>query len=143
MWCLDEGFHDDGAYGGDFHRRNISCYFGALYQDHVNAAQVRALYAEVTGYRALVEERVAAGKRVVNNDELGFTQSRLAAPEASFETYNSDGTVSLSLLIGGAANPFLAGVSISTIRSVSGVWRCSINGSLAVGWKDSYRPVDC
>lgn len=114
-----------------------------VYQDYGNATQVRVLYAEVASYRTVVEERMASGKRGVSNDEIGFTQPRLAEPSTSFVIYNPDGSVSLSLMMGGAASPSLVGVSISTIRSIDGVWRCSINGSLAAGWKDRYRPVDC
>lgn len=114
-----------------------------IYQDHVNATQVRILYAEVSGYKTVVEEKISDGKKAISNEELGFMQPRLADPVSTFVTFSPDGTVILSLLMGGTANASLTGVSISTIRSVSGIWRCTIDGSSAAGWKDRYRPVDC
>lgn len=114
-----------------------------IYQDHVNATQVRVLYAEVASYKTVVEEKIADGKRAISNEEIGFAQPRMAEPAANVVTFSPDGTVILSLLMGGAASASLTGVSISAVRSVSGSWRCSIDGSSAAGWKDRYRPLDC
>lgn len=115
-----------------------------IYQDYVARGQVHRAYAEISSYKALVEERLAKGVYVISNEDLGYTQSNITVMAVGdIATFLADGSGALMVTLGGNASSVVAGTGVSIQRSSVGSWSCDIDESGAGAWKASYMPSGC
>ncbi|CAD5107957.1 pilin [Zestomonas carbonaria] len=115
-----------------------------IYQQYIATTQIKRVYAELSEYRAVVEERLANGAGSISNDDLGYVPSNLTqAVVGDLVTVNADGSSSLQVTLGGSISPAVAGTLVVLNRSVDGGWTCDIDGSAAPAWRDAYMPRGC
>lgn len=115
-----------------------------VYQDYALGAQVKRVYAELSAYKSVVEDRVSEGVAYISSADIGYVQSSLISSEKeSIIDILPDGSIALAATMGGNASAALFGVRILVIRDKDGVWQCEVEGSKALGWKDVYRPSAC
>ena len=115
-----------------------------LYTQYVVKSQMNRAVAEVSVYRASVEESLTRSGSLANV-EIGYVPSSLTTGNAgtNIASFNADGTGHLQVTLGGNAHPVLHGVILKMERTAAGSWRCVIDKSAAAGWKDSYLPNGC
>lgn len=114
------------------------------YQGHVMKTQVNRALGELAAYKSPVEESLARGGAVSNND-IGYVSSSLTTGVMATDiaVINADGSGHLEVTMGGNAHRDLAGLVIRFQRSVSGDWQCIIDSSGASAWRDAYSPASC
>ena len=115
-----------------------------VYTDYANAAQVKRVYAEISSYRGVVEEKLSEGVVSISSENIGYTASGLVSSSAEdVVRLEGDGSVTLSVVMGKQASADLVGTKLSLVRKQEGGWLCSIDAARAAGWKDAYRPEGC
>ena len=114
------------------------------YQGHVVKTQVNRALGELAAYKSPVEERVARGG-AVTNDDIGYVVSALTTGAAGTDiaVLNADGSGHLEVTMGGNAHRDVAGLVLRLERSVSGQWQCVLDPSGAAVWRDYYLPAGC
>ena len=71
-----------------------------IYLQYVNRAQVVRAHAELSAYKAPMEEYLSRGQFVVSNVELGFVQSTITLPAPNIANFNPDGSGALEVTLG-------------------------------------------
>lgn len=114
-----------------------------IYLQYVNRAQVVRAHAELSAYKAPMEEYLSRGQFVVSNVELGFVQSTITLPAPNIASFNPDGSGALEVTLGGGVSSDISGARVVLTRTAAGDWSCLLDGSAASAWKPYYIPAGC
>ena len=122
----------------------LAAFAVPAYNGYVMKSQVNRVVGELSGYKAPVEERLASGGSLTNQD-IGYSPSGLTTGSSAVDiaVMNADGSGHLEVTLGGNAHGSLFGVIVRFERAVGGTWRCVIDKSAAAQWSDLYAPADC
>lgn len=114
------------------------------YQGHVMKTQVNRVLGELSAYKSPVEQSLARGGAVANED-IGYVASALTTGTAGKDiaVLNADGSGYLEVTMGGNAHVDVVGVVLRLERTVSGDWQCVIDSTEAAVWRDYYSPAGC
>lgn len=104
------------------------------YQDYVARSQLAAGLADINGGRTMFESQVLANN--VTTFDLADIGLATSTPRCALSMDSSDlGFIRCRL----RGNPIVAGKTIEIARTVSGTWRCKVDGSIPA----SYWPSGC
>lgn len=114
------------------------------YQGYVLRSQVNSAVAELAAYKNSFEIQVSASGMVTNR-ALGYVPSKLTTGDATTDiaVVNSDGSGHIEVTMGGNAHKNLEGVLLRLVRNADGIWRCVIDPSATMRWRDQYSPEFC
>lgn len=124
------------------------------YQDYISRSQMNRVYGEISSLRTAIEENLMRGEDPSTldvNDDLGFTGSNLISTNATGTPpvgtpdvdVDDTGVGAIEAAMGGNSSAAVRGATVTLTRNAAGVWRCSVDGSAATGWKSSFVPSGC
>lgn len=130
-----------------------------MYQDYIAKTQVTRVYYEINSTRTVIDTVLGEGRlpTLVKADDgvknsNGITQEYIGVTSSNhsnliYETsleIGSDGQFkSISAILGENSYKALENTKIILTRSSDAYWKCSIDSSRAVGWKNKFTPTGC
>lgn len=114
------------------------------YHGYAMKTQVNRVVGELSALKSSVEENLARGGSLAN-DDIGYLPSSLTTGSMGTDiaVFNVDGSGHLEVTMGGDAHNNVAGVVVRFERSALGEWQCVIDSSGASVWRNDYSPESC
>ncbi|MFV0662293.1 pilin [Denitromonas sp.] len=112
------------------------------YQDYVARSQVNRAFGEVAALKTAAEEQLNRGNTAFVAGDLGYVASNITTGALAI-AFAGSGAGTLTVTLGGNANPAVAGATIAMVRDAAGAWSCDIDPTGAGSWKPSFMPAGC